>query len=256
MLQHFGQGHFDAGQFGQRHLSPEPGAAVATLQHPRLAHLGQKHFDQDHFGVALSGATGPTARLEHPRLAHLGQKHFDQDHFGVALSGVTPPPGPSGDVGDTFPLGWKSTFAKATFALGWVNRDVAPAQQAPTGAGSGASRKIYTVNEWLRLLEKPEKVGERLLESVRVKTDNPANDVVNVVDLYSLESQKQDLESFEVLSRRNEAKLADLQKQITEIKRQKFDTELSVLLATYWPELFDGLDQKRLMAALLLLLME
>lgn len=254
MLQHLGQGHFGAGQFGQQHLSPEPGAAVATLQHPRLAHLGQKHFDQDHFGVALSGATGPTARLEHPRLAHLGQKHFDQDHFGVALSGVTPPPGPSGEAGDTFPIGWKSAFIRATFALGWVNRDVG--EQAPTGAGSGGSRKIYTVNEWLRLLEDPEKVGERLLESVEAKADNPANDVVSVVDLYSLESQKQQLESFEVLSRRNRAKLSNLQKQIDEIKQQKFHTELSVLLATLWPELFDGLDKKRLLAALLLLLME
>jgi hypothetical protein len=126
VLQHLGQGHFDTGQFGQQHLSPEPGAAVAALRHPRLAHLGQKHFDQDHFGVALSGATGPTARLEHPRLAHLGQQHFDQDHFGVALSGVTPPPGPSGEAGDTFPIGWKSEFPYATFALGWVNRAVAP----------------------------------------------------------------------------------------------------------------------------------
>jgi hypothetical protein len=85
VLKHLGQKHFDAGQFGQQHLSPEP-------------------------------LTGSVARLQHPRLAHLGQKHFDQHYFGVALSGATPP---SAQVGDTFPLGWKSNFAYSTFALGW-----------------------------------------------------------------------------------------------------------------------------------------
>lgn len=92
MLKHLGQKHFDAGQFGQQHLSPET-------------------------------PTGSVARLRHPRLAHLGQEYFDQHYFGAALSGATPP---SGQVGDTFPLGWKSNFAKATFALGWVNRAVTP----------------------------------------------------------------------------------------------------------------------------------
>ena len=67
-------------------------------------------------------------------LQHLRQKHFGAGHFAPKhLSSSEPPP--PGQVGDTFPLGWKSEYKHSTFALGWPS-DVEPSEPVRRRGGA------------------------------------------------------------------------------------------------------------------------